>query len=40
MTETVETGTNLRGSAQYRKIVAGVLAKRALRQIAGLEERA
>lgn len=31
--ETVQTGTNLRGSAQYRKIVAGVLAKRALLQI-------
>lgn len=40
VTETVETGTNLRGSAQYRKIVAGVLAKRALLQIARLEERA
>ena len=30
VSETVETGTNLRGSAQYRKLIAGVLAKRAL----------
>lgn len=34
--ETIETGSNLRGSAQYRKKIAGVLAKRALLQMAGI----
>ena len=38
VSETVETGSNLRGSAQYRKIIAGVLAKRALLQIAQMDE--
>lgn len=39
VSETVETSSNLRGSAQYRKIIAGVLAKRALLQIAGEGEK-
>lgn len=39
VSETVETSSNLRGSAHYRKIIAGVLAKRALLQIAGEEEK-
>ena len=38
VSETVETSSNLRGSAQYRKIIAGVLAKRALLQIAQMDE--
>lgn len=38
ISETVETGTNLRGSAQYRKLIAGVLAKRALLALDGADD--
>lgn len=40
VSETVVTGSNLRGSEKYRKIIAGVLAKRALLQAAGETEDA